>query len=111
MKKIAGLIAFVVFPAVTLLASAFVFQGSDDAARGVAIELFKSLDEQQKSEALKAFDDKDRFSEVFPAVERKGLAISKLKPEQAALVEKMILAMTLFQLNQFLLNLSYIYLF
>ena len=52
MKKIAGLIAFVVFPAFTLLASAFVFQGSDDAARGVAIELFKSLDEQQKSEAL-----------------------------------------------------------
>lgn len=94
MKKITGLIAFVVFPAFTLLASAFVFQGSDDTARGVAIELFKSLDEQQKSEALKAFDDKDRFSEVFPAVERKGLAISKLKPEQAALVEKMILAMT-----------------
>ena len=94
MKKIAGVIAFVVFPAFTLLASAFVFQGSDDAARGVAIELFKSLDEQQKSEALKTFDDKDRFSEVFPAIERKGLAISKLNPEQAALVEKMILAMT-----------------
>ncbi len=94
MKKFAGLVAFVLFPAFTLLASAFVFQGSDDAARSVAIELFKSLDEQQKSEALKALDDKDRFSEVFPAVERKGLAMSKLKPEQAALVEKMILAMT-----------------
>ncbi len=94
MKKVVGLIAFVIFPVFTLLGSAFNFQGSDEAARVVAIELFKSFDQEQKDLALKPLDDKDRFSEVFPASERKGLPLSKLKPEQINLVDKMMLAMT-----------------
>ena len=94
MRKLAAFVSFVIFPAFTLTATALYFQGSDDAARKIAVELFKSLDDEQKSQALKAFDDKDRHAEVFPAAERKGLPFSKLKPEQVALVDKMILAMT-----------------
>jgi hypothetical protein len=94
MRKLAAFVSFVLFPALTLTATALYFQGSDDAARKIAVELFKSLDDEQKNQALKAFDDKDRHAEVFPAAERKGLPFIKMKPEQVALVDKMILAMT-----------------
>ncbi|MEY4392946.1 MAG: hypothetical protein RL595_195 [Planctomycetota bacterium] len=94
MRKFVAFVSFVLFPALTLTATALYFQGSDDAARKIAVELFKSLDDEQKNQALKAFDDKDRHAEVFPAAERKGLPFIKMKPEQVALVDKMILAMT-----------------
>ena len=94
MRKIAGIISFVLFPVLSLTASALFYQGSDDAALKVALELYKSLDEEQKALSQKPFEDKDRHAEVFPAAERKGLPVSKLKPEQVTMVDKMILAMT-----------------
>ena len=94
MRTIAAFMSFVVFPALSLMGSAWLFQGNDDAARAVATELFQSLDDEQKGLALKPFDDKDRHAEVFPAAERKGLPLDKLKPALVALVDKMLLAMT-----------------
>ena len=66
---------------------------SDDAARAAAIKLFNSLTADQKKLAAKDFDDKDRFTEVFPAVERKGLPYKMLTAEQKALIEDVVRGM------------------
>lgn len=66
----------------------------DDVARAVAVRLFESLSDEQKQIALKPFDDKERLVEDFPAGNRPGLPVSKLTPEQKALVEEAIRATT-----------------
>jgi hypothetical protein len=66
---------------------------SDDAARAAAIKLFNTLSDDQKKKAVKEFDDKDRYKEEFPAVERKGLPYAELTAEQKALIEDVVRAM------------------
>jgi hypothetical protein len=66
----------------------------DDAARTAAIKLFQSLTDEQKKLALKDLDDKDRYAEVFPPVERKGLAFTTLTADQKALIDDVVRAMT-----------------
>src|SRR5437016_4121253 len=68
--------------------------GTDEAARAVAIKLFASLTDEQKKLALKDLGDKERTVEQFPAVERPGLPFGKLTPEQKAMVEELISGMT-----------------
>jgi hypothetical protein len=89
-----------------LLACAFVLGGAvvvgwgakapapDEAARAAAIKLFDSLTDGQKKAAVKDFNDKERFVEAFPAVERPGLSFDKLSAEQKKLVEDVLRAMT-----------------
>jgi hypothetical protein len=66
----------------------------DDVARSASIKLFESLDDSQKKPAVKDFNDKERFVEAFPAVERPGLSFDKLSAEQKRLVEDLLRAMT-----------------
>ena len=66
----------------------------DDAVRAAAIKLFQSLTDEQKKLALKDLDDKDRYAEVFPPVERKGLPFTTLTADQKALIDDIVRAMT-----------------
>jgi hypothetical protein len=80
---------------VVLFVAAAVVVGQDkkapDAeARAAVVKLFSSLDAEQKKLALKEFADKDRYAEIFPGVDRKGLPLSKLSAEQKALVEEVV---------------------
>src|SRR5262245_27435444 len=65
----------------------------DDAARAAALKLFKSLTDEQKKLAVKGVDDKERWKQDFPAVERPGLPYSKLTAEQKAMIDDVIQAM------------------
>jgi hypothetical protein len=67
---------------------------SEEAARAAAVKPFKSLTDEQKKLALKPFDDKERYVEQFPPVERPGLPFTKLTAEQKALVDDVVRAMT-----------------
>jgi hypothetical protein len=67
---------------------------NDDAARAAAIKLFKSLTDEQKKLALKDVDDKDRYAEVFPPVERKGVPLKMLTADQKGLIDDVVRAMT-----------------
>jgi hypothetical protein len=66
---------------------------NDEAARAAAIKLFKSLTDDQKKLAVLAFEDKERFKEDFPAVERKGITYKMLTPEQKAMIEDVVRSM------------------
>ncbi|MBI1831819.1 MAG: DUF3500 domain-containing protein [Planctomycetes bacterium] len=68
-------------------------QTSDEVARAAAMKLYQSLTDDQKKLALKAFSDKDRYTEQFPEVQRPGLPYSKLTAEQKTLVDGVIDAM------------------
>jgi hypothetical protein len=67
---------------------------NDDVARAAAIKLYKSLTDDQKKLALKDFDDKDRYAEVFPPVERKGVPLKSLSADQKSLIDDIVRAMT-----------------
>jgi hypothetical protein len=67
---------------------------SDEAARASAVKLFRSLTDEQKKLAMKPVDDKERYVEQFPAVERPGLSFDKLSAEQKALTNDVVRAMT-----------------
>lgn len=66
----------------------------DEAARAAAIKLFESLTEAQKQLALKDVNDKERYVEQFPPVERPGLPFTQLTAAQKTLVEEAVRAMT-----------------
>ena len=66
---------------------------NDEAARVAAVQLWKSLNDDQKRLALKDFGDKDRSAEIFPAVERKGLPYKMLTAEQKAMIEDVVRGM------------------
>jgi hypothetical protein len=68
--------------------------GSDQKACAAAIRLFASLDDEQKKLALKPLNDKERFAEQFPAVERPGLPFAKLNAAQKAMVDEVVRGMT-----------------
>jgi hypothetical protein len=67
---------------------------SDEAARAAAIKLFESLTDAQKQLALKDVNDKERYVEQFPPVERPGLPFTQLTAAQKSLVEESVRAMT-----------------
>lgn len=67
---------------------------NDDAARAAAVKLFKSLTDEQKKLALKEVDDKDRYAEVFPPGERKGISLKALSADQKTLIDDVVRAMT-----------------
>jgi hypothetical protein len=69
-------------------------EANDDAARKAAVKLFQSLTDEQKKLAVRDLDDKDRYAEVFPPVERKGLPFKMLAAEQKAMIDDVIRAMT-----------------
>jgi len=66
----------------------------DEEARAAAMKLFQSLDADQKKLVLKDFNDKDRYTEIFPEVDRKGLPFASLTKEQKVLAENVLRAMT-----------------
>jgi hypothetical protein len=66
---------------------------NDEAARAAAVRLWKSLTEDQKKLALCDFNDKDRYSEVFPETKRKGIPYSMLTAEQRAMTEEVVRGM------------------
>src|SRR5262245_19598847 len=67
---------------------------TDAAARAAAVKLYQSLTEEQKKLAVKDFNDKERYAEVFPAAERPGLSYDKLTAEQKALIDDVVRYMT-----------------
>lgn len=81
-----------------LLGVAVVFgqnqKSTDDAARAAINKLYESLNEDQKKLALKDFDDKERYVEQFPGVQRPGLPFTKLTAEQKVLFGDVVRAMT-----------------
>jgi hypothetical protein len=68
--------------------------GADDELRSGVIKLYQSLTEDQKKLAVLDLQDKDRFSEVFPAAKRPGIPYTKLQPEQKAIIEEVVKTMT-----------------
>lgn len=75
---------------VALLGRAEKQESPDAAARAAIIKLYKSLDDEQKKQALQEADAKDRYTETFPAAKRPGVPFSKLKAEQKALVADVV---------------------
>jgi Protein of unknown function (DUF3500) len=67
---------------------------SDELSRAAALKLYQSLTDDQKALAVKAFSDKDRYTEQFPEVVRPGLPYAKLTKEQKEMVDGVIMAMT-----------------
>jgi hypothetical protein len=67
---------------------------ADEAARGAAMKLYQSLNEEQKKQALRDFKDKDRHTEAFPAVKRPGIPYSMLTAEQKTLIDDVVKGMT-----------------
>ena len=64
----------------------------DEAARAAAVKLFQSLTDEQKKLAVKEFDDKERYVEQFPPVQRPGLPYSKLSAEQKTMIDDIVRA-------------------
>jgi hypothetical protein len=95
MKRLFLLVCVTAFAVAVVLGQAKKADSSgDDAARAAAVKLYKSLTDDQKKLALKPLDDKERYKEEFPAVERLGLPFSKLTADQKALAEDAVRAMT-----------------
>src|ERR1051326_2415685 len=67
---------------------------NDDAARASAVKLFESLTDEQKKLALMDVDDKDRYAEAFPPVERKGVPVKMLTVDQKTLIDEIVRSMT-----------------
>ena len=69
---------------------------ADEAARGAAMKLYQSLNEEQKKQALRDFKDKDRHTEAFPAVKRPGIPYSMLtaRPSKKAMINDVVKGMT-----------------
>ncbi len=88
------------FVCLCLVASAAVMARSnrpatgDEAAQASAVKLFRSLTDEQKKLAMKPVDDKERYVEQFPAVERPGLPFDKLSAEQKAMTNDIVREMT-----------------
>lgn len=62
----------------------------DAEARAALVKLFESLSDDQKKLALKEFDDKERFKEIFPPTQRPGLSVDQLNADQKMLLEDAI---------------------
>jgi len=62
----------------------------DEAARAAILKLFASLTDEQKKAALRELDDKDRYKEDFPGVQRPGVPFSKMTAEQKAMVADVV---------------------
>jgi hypothetical protein len=59
-------------------------------AQDAALQLWNSLSDAQKKQALRPFQDQERYAEVFPPVPRPGLPCSKLDKKQQALLTQAI---------------------
>ncbi|OAI51337.1 hypothetical protein AYO44_00575 [Planctomycetaceae bacterium SCGC AG-212-F19] len=66
----------------------------DEASRAAVVKLFASLNDEQKKAALREFDDKDRYTEQFPGVNRPGVPFTKLTAEQKTLVADAVKTIT-----------------
>jgi hypothetical protein len=79
-----------ILSAAVLLGQAQKAPAPDEAARATAMKLFASLNDEQKKMAVRDFDDKDRYNETFPGVQRPGVPFSKLTAEQKAMVADVV---------------------
>jgi hypothetical protein len=93
MRKLLALGGVILLFGAVLLAQTKKPAASDDAARAAAIKLYKSLTDEQKKLAVKDFDDKERWKQEFPPVERPGLPYKMLKAEQKAMIDEVIESM------------------
>ena len=59
-------------------------------AQEAALKLWGSLSEDQKKQALRPFEDGERYKEVFQPVRRPGLPVSQLGKEQKELLASVI---------------------
>ncbi|MSU79103.1 MAG: DUF3500 domain-containing protein [Gemmataceae bacterium] len=79
---------------VALMGRPRIADAGDDALRASAVKLFRSLNDEQKKQAVLEFSDKERYKEVFPAAKRPGIPYSKLTAEQKAMIVDVIKSMT-----------------
>jgi hypothetical protein len=93
MRKLLALAGVVLMFGTVLLAQNKKPAATDDAARAAAIKLYKSLTDEQKKLAVKDFNDKERWKQDFPAVERPGLPYKMLTAEQKAMIDEVIESM------------------
>src|SRR5262249_60145928 len=66
----------------------------DEASRAAVLKLFASLNDEQKKAALREYDDKDRYTEQFPGVNRPGVPFTKLTADQKGLVADAVKTVT-----------------
>jgi hypothetical protein len=64
------------------------------SADAAALKLWSSLNEEQRKQALRPFNDQERFREAFPPIKRPGLTVSKLTKEQKELLSEATKAIT-----------------
>jgi hypothetical protein len=91
MKRLLSLGSLIAVAALALLCSR---TASTAPAETAAVKLWNSLNAEQQKQALLPYDNKDKYKEEFPAVNRPGLPFTKLTKEQKALVNEAVRAVT-----------------
>lgn len=92
MRPLLCLVCVLILGVVAMLGQAQKEPSPDAAARAAILKLYKSLTDEQKKAALQKADDKDRYTETFPAAKRPGVPFSKLTAEQKATVADVVKA-------------------
>lgn len=93
MKRLLQSLCVIVMASVAVFSQAQRPAAADEAARVAAVDLFKSLTDEQKKDAVLDYGDKDKYTEQFPAVNRKGIPYAKLTKEQKAKIDDVVRAM------------------
>jgi hypothetical protein len=92
MRKMLGVVCVLIVGVVAMLAQAQKEESPDAKARAAILKLYKSLSDEQKKDAVQKADDKDRYTETFPAGKRPGVSFEKLTAEQKAMVADVVKA-------------------
>lgn len=92
MRPLLYLVCVLALGVVAMLGQAQKEPSPDATARAAILNLYKSLSDEQKKAALQMADDKDRYTETFPAAKRLGVTFAKLSAEQKAMVADVVKA-------------------
>lgn len=92
MRRLLGLVCVLVLGVIAMLGQAQREESPDARARAAILKLYASLSDEQKKAALQKADDKDRYTETFPAGKRPGVSFDKLTADQKALVADVVKA-------------------
>src|SRR6266446_7862834 len=91
MKRLFQAACLVLVAALALRSSS---AAQDAPAEDAALKLWNSLSEEHKKQALRPFEDQERYREVFQPIKRPGLPVSKLSKEQKELLNQALGAIT-----------------